>query len=373
MELSAWRLATWTLPTETVTGMPWASIERISATDRRREPHHRHPRRNVEAECTGGERPVDEHRECARRRRLLHRVLGERSARQEHGLSRHRAHAVLREERLDPARGRATVDQYDAGGHRVGRRSAERHVVLVEDAEPRADEHAHGGRGKPSVRSRHRDRRLRSPGSRDAPVARTGASVVARGHDRQHVELRGAGDAPGKRPVGERRVRLDHAYQRDARCVVRIPVVVGVDRGLEPGEDLVGARVDAVAALGVRLPAADAHGQDRRAGCDPVQAVGSFRPRDDPGELRGMALRSPGDGRVRLRNSTAPRVEDVDTRQDATAEVRMGRIDPRVEQRHGHAGAVEAGHLRGPRRRRAGRRRRRRPAPGRRSGPGRCP
>jgi len=78
---------------------------------------------------------------------------------------------------------------------------------------------------------------------------------------------------------------------------VSITVVVGIDGGLEPGEDLVGPGIDAVTALRVRLPASHTHGQDRGAGRDPVKSVRAFGPGDDSCELGRMALGLPTDAR----------------------------------------------------------------------------
>ena len=82
------------------------------------------------------------------------------------------------------------------------------------------------------------------PGPADAPVAGPGAAVVPGRDDDERVELGRAGDRARERAVGEGGERLDHADERDPRRVVRVAVAVRVDRALEPGEQLVGARVD---------------------------------------------------------------------------------------------------------------------------------
>ena len=251
------------------------------------------------------------------------------------------AHAVLGEEPGDAARRRPTIDEHDVGGHGLRRCAAERDVVLVQDAEAGAHVHANGRRGEAAVGGADRHGVDRAAGSRDAPVAGPCLSVVAGGDDREHVEIGRPGDRAWQRAVRERRVRLDHPDEGDARGVEHVAVVVGIDGRLEPGEDLIRARVDAVAALGVRLPAADADRKDRGARRDPVQAVRTLGPGDDPGELGRVALRPTRNRRVRLRDSAAAGVDDVDAREHAAAQVGMGRIDARVEQRDRDAGAVE--------------------------------
>ena len=127
--------------------------------------------RDVEAEGARRQRAVDEHGERAGRRRLLDRVVGERGAREEHRVPGDRAHAVLGEERRDPARGRAAIDEHDVGGHGLGRRAAERNVVLVEHAEPGANVHANRRRREAAVRSTDGHGVDRAAGAGDAAVA----------------------------------------------------------------------------------------------------------------------------------------------------------------------------------------------------------
>ncbi len=250
------------------------------------------------------------------------------------------AHA-FREERVDPLGGRPPVHQDDAGGHRPRRRAAERDVVLVQDAQPGADEDADRRGGEPPVRSGDGDGVDRSPRAGDAPVARSGATVVSGRDDRQRVEIGRARDRAGQRPVRERGVRLDHADERDPRRVLDVAVGVRVDRCLEPGEDLVRPRIDAVAALGVRLPASDANRQDRRARRDPVQAARPFRPGDDAGELGRMSLGASGDRGMGLRDPTASGVDHVDARDDALPQIGMRRVDSGVEKGDRDPRAVE--------------------------------
>ena len=62
------------------------------------EPHHGNPGGNVEAECSGRQRPVDEDREGARRCRLLHRLVRQHAPREQHGTARDAADPVGGEE-----------------------------------------------------------------------------------------------------------------------------------------------------------------------------------------------------------------------------------------------------------------------------------
>ena len=53
-----------------------------------------------------------------------------------------------------------------------------------------------------------------------------------------------------------------------------------------------------------------------------------------------------------LRHGTATRIDQVDTGKQAPAQVRVRRIDTGIEERDRHSGAVEAGNLQAPHRRR---------------------
>ena len=76
-----------------------------------------------------------------------------------------------------------------------------------------------------------------------------------------------------------------------------------------------------------------------------MQPVRALDAGDDAGELGRMALRTSRNRRVRLRDSTAAGIDHVDTREHAAAQVGMGRVDARVEQRDRDAGAVETRNL----------------------------
>ena len=222
------------------------------------------------------------------------------------------AHAVLGEQTGDSLRRGATIDEHDIRRHRVRRSAAERYVGLVQHAKPRAHVHANSRGSLTPVSGTNGHGVYRSARPRDASVAGAGVTVVPRGHDREHVEVGRTGDRARERAVGERGVRLDHPDERDSRRVEDIAVVVRIDRSLEPGENLIGSRVDAVAALRVRLPTADADRQDRRSRRDSVQAVRALGTGDDPGELGRMSLGSSRNRRMRLRDSAAARRDHVD-------------------------------------------------------------
>jgi hypothetical protein len=76
-----------------------------------------------------------------------------------------------------------------------------------------------------------------------------------------------------------------------------------------------------------------------------VETVGTLGAGDDPGELGRVPLRPARDRRVRLCDPAAAGADHVDAREDAAAQVRMRRIDARVEERNRDAGAVETGDL----------------------------
>ena len=114
------------------------------------------------------------------------------------------------------------------------------------------------GRAAPSrVDRAGGERRGRSAGAADAAVGRACRPVVAGRCDHERVERGRARRGGGERAVGERRERLDDTDEGDARRIVGVTVLVGVDRELEPGEKLIGAAVDGDAARGIRLPPRD--------------------------------------------------------------------------------------------------------------------
>ena len=303
-----------TAPTATVTGIPG----RRQRADRPRElgweADDGHARRHVEAERAGRKRTVDENRSSSGRRRLLDLFVGEPAARKQCCGTGDRAHAVLAEEAGDATARDGARDRHQLGSHGVRRSAAQRKDAVEDDAQARPQVDANGGRLTSAVRRSDGERRWSSARAGDAPEDRPRPAVVTRRCDDEHVERGRPGHGASERPVGERGVRLGHADERDSGGIVRVPVVVRVDRGLEPGEQLVGARVHRVAALGIRLPAGHSDREDRSAGRDTVQASRPVRAGDDPRQLRAVALRTAADRRMRLGNAAASRRDDVDTR-----------------------------------------------------------
>ena len=175
-----------------------------------REPDDGNPGGHVEAEGAGREWAVDEHGKRSGGGRLFDGVVRERGAGEKHDSTGDRADAFVGEERGDASRCGSAVDEHDVTRDGARRRAAERHVVLVENAQAGPHVHTNRGRGKPPVGSGDGDRRLRRTRSGDAPVSGPGAAVVPRGNDGQRVELGGARDTARNRSVDERSVRLDH-------------------------------------------------------------------------------------------------------------------------------------------------------------------
>ena len=106
----------------------------------------------------------------------------------------------------------------------------------------------------------------RATGPGDVAVRRRRSTVVPGRRDDERVERERTRDGEGLRAVGEAGERLGERNERDARSVVRVAVAVRVDRSVEPGDDLVAARVDRPVAEPVGLPACDANGQHGRTG-----------------------------------------------------------------------------------------------------------
>ena len=183
----------------------------------------------------------------------------------------------------------------------------------------------------------------------DAAERRPGGPVVPRrGHD-QGVEPLRAVDRAGERAVAEGGERLDEGDQRDPRRVVGVAVAVRVDRTLEPGEELVGARVDRVVAALVGLPAGDADRQHGRAGRDPRRRPGESSP------AISVPWRSSWAGSVGFARAcaSAPSPTTSIPVEHAAVEGRLVQRDAGVEQRDrdaaaGDPGQADAGHPRPP-------------------------
>ena len=152
---------------------------------------------------------------------------------------------------------------------------------------PRASSRASARRSRAAARAGRRSRRARGAGRRGraartsvrsvAPTAsapappagpgdraerRAGAAVVPGRRDDERVQVERALHGTRLRAVRERGVRLRDTDERDAHRVVRVAVAVRVDRTVEPGDQLVAARVDDLA-----CPSA--------AGCQPAMRIGS--------------------------------------------------------------------------------------------------
>ena len=129
------------------------------------------------------------------------------------------------------------------------------------------------------------------PGPAIEPKSGPGDAVVPGRGDDEHVERERAGDRLRLRAVGERGERLGHAEQRDPGRVVGVAVAVRVDGALEPGDQLVAARVDGVLR---RWPSgcqpATRIGSTVAPGRDAVEPVGPARADEQARELRAVPL-----------------------------------------------------------------------------------
>ena len=221
--------------------------------------------------------------------------------------------------------------------------AGEREPLVEDDVEALAQDDPDERLGRACVGCADGERCGTAGGSRDRPERRPGAAVVAGGRDEERAEVERPLRRPRLGPVGERSVRLDDAGDGDANGVVCVAVAVRVDRALEPGQQLVAACVDELAAVRGRLPAGDANREDRRSGRDAVQLVGATGARDDPGHLRAVTLELRRILWVRTRICVETAVDDVEAGQDLPAQVRVREVDTGVEQRDGDAAAVIAG------------------------------
>ncbi len=173
-----------------------------------------------------------------------------------------------------------------------GRRSAELEDAVEEHAQTRANMHTNRRRREPAVGSGNRERGGRAARSGDAPERRACTTVVPGRCDDEHVERRGTRHRPRQGAVDEGGVRLGQPDERDPCGVMRISVVVGVDRCLEACEQLIGSGVHGVATLRIGLPAGHPNREDGGSRSDSVQSSRAVRADDDPRELGAMTLRS---------------------------------------------------------------------------------
>ena len=182
------------------------------------------------------------------------------------------------------------------------------------------------------------------PGPETLPKPGPAGPVVPGRRDDERVEGERPAGGPRERPVGEGGERLDHADERDPGGVVRVAVVVRVDRALEPGDQLVGARVDRPRRPSAsRCQPATRIGKTSRAGRDAREAGRPAGADEDPGELRAVALeleRIVRAGR-RQRRSRPPSTTSIPS---WTRPRRYGlrAVDAGVEQRDRDAAPVEA-------------------------------
>ena len=241
------------LPLCTTRGTPietagcWCAWSAASAAcaDAQRHADDRDVHRLVDAEPAGRElRPVDDDGGGAGAGGVLDRELRVGAAVDERRAVGDEAAAVAVEERAQARaagpRRRELALERPVGDDGAG----ERQRAVEHEVEP----DAHGDRDLLGVGAQvgggdgQRGRRAARAG--DAAEGRAGGAVVAGRRDHERVELQRALDRPRLRRVGEGRVRDGLADQRDPRRVVGVAVEVRVDRALEPGDQLVGARVD---------------------------------------------------------------------------------------------------------------------------------
>ena len=173
----------------------------------------------------------------------------------------------------------------------------------------------------------------RPAGPADAAVRRPCRTIVAGRGDDERVERRGSRRGGGERAVREGGERLHHADERHPRRVVGIPVLVRIDRELDPGQQLVGPAVDGDTTARVRLPAGDPDRQQRRARGDTLEAGRAARADDEARHLGAVALGPAGSRRVLTGAGVPAGIEDVEPSQERSADVRVDDVDTRVEQR----------------------------------------
>ncbi len=181
-------------------------------------------------------------------------------------------------------------------------------------------------------------------GAGDVAVCRRSCAVVARGCDDERAERRRRGDRLRFRRIVEAGERLGEREQRDPCRIVRVAVVVRIHRALEPGDDLVSARVDRPVPERIGLPAGDPDRQDGSSRRDARQSSGTAAADEQAGHLGPVTLELARVVGPRPRERARIAARDVDPAQHAAAQIRHGRVDTRVEERNRHASAVETGH-----------------------------
>ena len=177
---------------------------------------------------------------------------------------------------------------------------------------------------------------------------RAGRAVVPGRRDDERVERERAGDRLA--PRGCRRTRRTARRRRAARSAAASwasPSPFGIDGAVEPGDQLVAARVDGARGPRRRLPAGDADREHDRARRDAVEPVRAARADEQPGQLPSRGARAAGGS---AGSACASAVAAPPTRSkpglDAAGEVRLLEVDAGVEERDREAGAVEPGQRR---------------------------
>ena len=265
-------------PIETPTFAPLAERRAQARRFRRAEPDHRHGHQPVDAQTAGRQaRAVQQHRGRTRARRCRGHCAGIAARRNQRRPAGDEAEAPPVEECLDsgatrpprPGRGCATRRPSACCGATA---PASGTTASSRTSSPARTTRRTRSASRPQVGGADGERRRRAAGAGDAPEVRAGGAVVPGGGDDERPEPGRALDRARDGLVGEGRERLGEPDERDPRRVVRVAVRVRVDRAVEPGDELVAARVDRPAARGVRLPAGDADRQDRRPGRDAGEA-----------------------------------------------------------------------------------------------------
>ena len=152
-------------------------------------------------------------------------------------------------------------------------------------------------------------------------------------------------DGSGRRAVLEGCERLGDPDERDPRRVESDAVQVRVDGALEPGDQLVGAAEDRPAPARLALPARDPDREHRRPGRDAVHLPRAFGADEEAGHLRAVPFEPCRVLRAGPRVRVAGVAHDVVAARDLAEDVRVVRVDARVEQCDRHAAPVEPGRL----------------------------
>ena len=317
-------------PTARVTGIARRSAARTASASFADRPEDRDLDRAVGSERAGRQRAVDEHGAGTGRDHLAHGLRRRRPAREEHGRASDPAVPVASKSRVRPPAAPTT-----AGAARVSATTG------AETERPGATTPPSGWSPETSTRSPASrstwpgrastprvDRAGRESGGRaarpaDAAVRRPRRPVVAGGGDDERVERRGSRRGGGERAVRERGERLHHADESHAGGIVRIAVLVRIDRELDPGEELIRPAVDGDPAGGVRLPAGDSDRQQRRARGDALEAGRAARADDEARHLGAVALGPAGRRRVLTGARVAAGIEHVEPAQERIADVRV--------------------------------------------------